>query len=106
MRAKRHKVYNSKAWREVRDYVIKRQHGLCARCKLNPAREVHHIQHLTDINYTDDLVAYNPDNLEALCPACHNEEHFGRGAIREGLRFDEYGNIRETPHILEDSPMG
>jgi hypothetical protein len=33
---------------------------------------------LSEQNFRDPAVAYNFENLEALCLDCHNEEHFNK----------------------------
>ncbi|MDB3820107.1 HNH endonuclease, partial [Clostridioides difficile] len=44
--------YNSKAWKECRQSIIKKYLGLCAECgKLG--EEVHHIKYLTPANIHD-----------------------------------------------------
>ena len=52
---------------------------LCERCLAKglyvPARVVHHKTHLTAENYGDASVMFGFNNLEALCQACHNDEH-------------------------------
>lgn len=66
---------------------------ICERCGA-PAAIVHHVRHLNPHNVNDPDVALNPDNLQALCLACHNAEHFGSGrAWAEGLAFDTEGNL-------------
>ena len=101
-------LYKSKAWEKTRNYIWLKQACLCNRCHravyvdgLTPwlPKEkrlkgiVHHKQYLTDQNYTDDSIAFAEENLEGLCIDCHNREHFGTGATREGLTFDEFGNL-------------
>lgn len=41
-----------------------------------PAYFIHHKEYITDKNYEDDNIFFNIDNLESLCKACHNQEHF------------------------------
>ena len=56
---------------------------------------MHHIEYLDDINIYDLNVSINEDNLEGLCINCHNEEHFKNEILRDGLYFDEFGNLLE-----------
>lgn len=58
--------------------------------KYNPALIVHHKKYVTDLNYNDDNIFFNIDNLENLCKKCHNEEHF---ADKKEYSFDENGDI-------------
>ena len=76
--------YTSKAWQKCRRYVIadilSRDGALyCSRCRkeiMEPNDAVlHHIKPLDDDTVGDPDIAYNPDNLEILCHACHNAEH-------------------------------
>ena len=85
--------YHSTAWRRLSRAYMLSQHYICERCG-KPAEICHHRQHLNAGNVDDAGVALNPDNLEALCLACHNAEHFGSGrAIADGLAFDGSGNV-------------
>lgn len=63
--------YKSSSWRRCRESMLATS-PLCADCLareiLTPALPVHHIQERKD---RPDL-AYEPDNLQALCAACHN----------------------------------
>lgn len=73
--------YSSKAWRECKNEYLKTVNHQCERCRMNglmvPAYIVHHKKHLNQSNYGDPEVALSFNNLEALCLACHNKEHFG-----------------------------
>lgn len=72
-------VYKTAEWEQVRQYVIQRAHGLCEEClrqgRVEAGREVDHIIPLDEINWQDWNVAYNPENLQYLCTACHNAKH-------------------------------
>lgn len=61
---------HSRAWRKVRDMYLN-MHPLCEEClskgKTIQAYLVHHIDR-NELNNSED-------NLEALCDACHEEEH-------------------------------
>ena len=76
MRAKdRSKIYNSKRWKEVRVKAMVRDSCMCGPCKKEGvdtiATEVHHIKELKD---RPDL-AFDLDNLESICHACHMKNH-------------------------------
>lgn len=43
------------------------------------------------MNYEDDKVFYNIDNLESLCLDCHNKEHFSSEEAE--YSFDENGDL-------------
>lgn len=87
------KFYNSKLWRDTSKFIKIQRRGLCEKCG-RVGQEVHHINHLTPFNLNDIDITINPDNLMLLCKGCHNEIH-GRNKVREGLEFDENGNLIE-----------
>ena len=72
-----HKFYHSRAWKNARDFVWTRAHGLCERCaeqgELKPADVVHHKIPLNPVNINDPYISLNADNLIALCNECHTE---------------------------------
>lgn len=73
--------YHTAAWKRIRAVVLMRDGGMCQDCmdrlragygiKPRRATMVHHI-----IPYKErpDL-ALDPDNLRALCWACHEQQH-------------------------------
>ncbi len=71
--------YKSKEWLRCREIVLIRDGYLCQPClrngKLTPANTVHHIKHYED--YPE--LALDEDNLESICPSCHNKEHPEKG---------------------------
>lgn len=81
MRSIPKRFYDTPAWKSCRDAYMKCCGGLCERCKVEgkivPADIVHHKEHLNELNFRDPAVAYNFENLEALCQTCHNKEHGG-----------------------------
>lgn len=87
--------YNSKAWKVCRAAYLA-SHSLCERClkkgEIAPAEIVHHVIHLNKSNVHDPSITLNPDNLEALCMTCHNQEHFAEQTPRR-WSFDEYGEF-------------
>lgn len=104
----RQEFYQTKAWKQIRKNIWLKQSCLCNRCHrpvyVNGISEyipkdkrlkgiVHHKEYLTDINFNDDSIALNEDNLEGLCIDCHNKEHFNTGVTRNDVMFDEEGNL-------------
>ena len=87
--------YKSKAWKRCREGYIKSVYGLCERCQ-RPGWIVHHKVYLTPDNINDPNVSLNWDNLEYLCQDCHNREHHGNYPVRDGLMFDEQGNLMKA----------
>lgn len=92
--------YNSKAWIKTRKGYVDSVGGLCERCKTRgkfvPYKFVHHKTYINEDNINDVSITLDWNNLEALCHTCHNIEHHGDGSIiRDGIMFDENGNMRE-----------
>lgn len=92
MRSIDRKFYEGKTWRDCQKaYMVKANH-LCERCLAKgyyePAVIVHHRVHLTEENYGNAELMYGFDNLEALCLAHHNEEHFGKKRERRWKFID------------------
>jgi predicted kinase len=71
--------YNSRDWQKTREAVLARDNHLCQRCLkqdiLTPANTVHHI---TELEQAPDR-GLDIDNLETICPACHNLVHPNKG---------------------------
>lgn len=84
--------YNSIEWKKCREGYMNSQNYICERCR-GVATVCHHKEHITEANINNPNITLNWDNLEAVCHTCHNQEHFGSSVIREGLLFDEKGNI-------------
>lgn len=84
--------YQSTVWKATRDYIFKRDCGLCKRCGA-PGEIVHHKTYLTPENINDPSIALSEGNLELLCRNCHAIEHEGSQPTDSELRFDEDGNL-------------
>lgn len=74
----RQKIYNRKAWKQCREYVLDKN-PLCVICelekRLTPAVDVDHIKPLFEIFVSGDHVeAYNVENLRGLCKQCHTRK--------------------------------
>lgn len=91
--------YASKQWKQTRASKLASVNGLCERCleqnRIKPASDVHHMILLTPSNVHDPNVTMNHEHLICLCKECHNIEHGNGGALRDGLEFDENGQIVE-----------
>ena len=79
--------YISDEWRSCRLAYLQ-QHPICERCGMS-AHQVHHKTKLTPNNLQDPEITLNPDNLEALCDTCHQQEHHPRR-----WRCDELGRVQ------------
>jgi 5-methylcytosine-specific restriction endonuclease McrA len=85
--------YNSKQWRRLSRAFLLSKNYICERCG-QPADIAHHKQYITARNVIDPNITLNADNLESLCLACHNAEHYGKGgAVAAGFRFTDNGDI-------------
>lgn len=73
------KFYHSKAWSNIREYVFKRDNGLCQSCLKKgdevPGDEVHHKIFLKPTNINDPNITLNEHNLILLCRDCHLKIH-------------------------------
>ncbi|WP_246053938.1 HNH endonuclease signature motif containing protein [Paenibacillus anaericanus] len=71
--------YKTTAWKKCRIVILERDHYLCQPCLkkgiITTANTVHHIKSLED--YPE--LALDEDNLESICPTCHNKEHPEKG---------------------------
>ncbi len=90
--------YNSKRWKQCRAaYIAKRigiDGGMCERCNKEMGYIVHHIKYITPSDINNPDVTLNWNNLEYVCKACHDREHFGND---ERYVFDEQGNAVPIP---------
>lgn len=88
--------YNSKAWKDTREIVLKRDRYRCQSpgCR-RTAEEVHHIKELTEKNVYDIRISLNLNNLTSLCSNCHKritkQMKSKTSVILEEIIFDENG---------------
>ncbi len=97
--------YTSRSWQQCRDAYISSVGGICEECEkrgvVKPGHIVHHIEHITPQNISDPYVTLSWDNLQYVCLECHNKIHYGSDPAREGLTFDERGDlVEEIPHYF------
>lgn len=69
------KLYKTPRWLAVRKLIIARDYGMCQECKrrglTTKGTIIHH-----KVEAREDLsLFWSADNLECICPACHNAEH-------------------------------
>ena len=109
MRSIPEQFYKTKTWQRCRDAYMRYCGGLCERCKeegkIVPADIVHHKEHLSLQNFKDPSVAYNFDNLEALCQDCHNAEHF-QTSVERRWKISNSGCISISPDDSSPCPPG
>lgn len=103
MRSINSSFYNSKDWHNCKNAYLKKVNGLCERCLAKglyePARIVHHKIYLSEDNYGDLELMLGFENLEALCLACHNEEHYKKRNKKRWKFVDGELITRDTPPI-------
>lgn len=79
-RKERQEIYQTTRWRQLRLAKLLAS-PLCEVClqqdKVTPAVDVHHkISFLTAKDYSNKMrLAYDYDNLMAICKTCHAKEH-------------------------------
>lgn len=94
-----YRFYHSKDWERARELALQRDDYLCQHCLkagiATPATMVHHIIELTPSSISDPNIATDTRNLVSLCDLCHKKVHgwARQGSTRQGLRFDEDGNL-------------
>ena len=92
--------YNSKAWKQTRETVLKRDRYMCQHCG-RAAEEVHHKTEITEQNINDTRITLNMSNLISLCSECHKritkEAHRQQEKVLSEIMFDENGYPIETP---------
>lgn len=73
------KLYQSKAWHDLRQALILERGLHCEECgKLVPHPSDligDHVIELTPDNVQDPMIALNPDNVRLICDDCHNRKH-------------------------------
>lgn len=88
------KIYQTVAWRKLRQYYYGKVHGICERCG-EPGDVVHHKIHIDESNVNDPNITMSEDNLELLCHTCHNREHKQvHEPLRDGFSFDANGELQ------------
>ena len=74
-------IYNSREWKELRIAKLRSTNGLCEECMkqgiVTSARCVHHIVPIETAKTKDEMkrLAFDVNNLRALCFACHARIH-------------------------------
>lgn len=88
--------YQSKPWRRLRALKFAQACGLCERCKkkglVRVGKEVHHIVPIEK----DWEKRLDIDNLELLCPDCHNQGHGRESAMQKFNDFWEKLNAEKS----------
>jgi len=96
------RFYHTKAWHDVRQETLTRQHYLCQDClredKITVAKTVHHIIPLRD----DWSKRLDQDNLEVICFEHHNQEHPEKGSgFGNKQHFKKEAKIKKRSDIFK-----
>ncbi len=91
----RFNFYNTQRWRELRQFIINRDGGLCVYCG-GKGDTAHHKIWVNTENFSNPAVVWNPDNLECVCRDCHAKIHADSRVTMPGLIFDHNGNLIEV----------
>ena len=102
MRDERVHFYKTKAWKDCRRNYFK-AHPLCEKClalgMVTPGEIVHHKEHISLDNLTDQSVLTNWENLQTLCRLHHAEAHPEIYKSHKRYRVDELGRVHiKAPH--------
>ncbi|MFY0167308.1 HNH endonuclease [Bacillus anthracis] len=66
--------YNSRLWKDMREFIYRRDHGLCVQCRSNDIIKIGDVvDHIIPIR-VDWSKRLEPSNLQTLCHACHNKK--------------------------------
>lgn len=90
--------YKSTPWKKCRDSYAKCVGYVCERChnrNVNYEKGknfykqfiVHHKIYLTHENINNHNISLNFKNLELVCIACHNREHFSKPVCADGYEL-------------------
>ena len=87
------KIYQTKNWKELRKAYFM-EHPLCEECLKNgiikPTEEIHHKIPISTGNDDNEMktLAFDSDNLMALCEECHHKVHkeLGSGFLKKSKR--------------------
>jgi len=72
-------------WRQLRQVVYCRDHGLCMYCSTAVALHECHIHHVQPLSQGG---TNHPSNLKTVCVRCHKERHPHMKTKAEALRID------------------
>ncbi|MBW3492284.1 HNH endonuclease [Bacillus sp. FDAARGOS_1420] len=66
--------YNSRLWKDMRELMYRRDHGLCVPCRSKDIIQIGDVvDHIIPIR-VDWSKRLEPTNLQTLCHACHNKK--------------------------------
>jgi 5-methylcytosine-specific restriction endonuclease McrA len=113
------RIITGKRWQKLRgSYMLLnaiRNGGFCEQCvkdyfvggpRPRKATEVHHIVPIESATSRQDMeaLAYDENNLIALCSECHHEAHrrLGNGHIKEAIEDDITRRINEIKNGIRE----
>lgn len=88
--------YQSKAWKETRDFILSKHNYMCQKCNERPAEIVHHIIWLNPSNIKNSNITLGEENLMPVCRECHAIIHEGGLSTIDGVKFNEKGELVST----------
>ena len=100
-------LLNSKRWAEVKRQVWVRAGGQCERCKregyVTAGVDCHHIKPVESAKTEEDMrqLAYDANNIELLCVACHIKTHQEMRSHRGSTR-----TMRRTRAMMKAQRVG
>ena len=109
-------IYNSREWKELRIAKLRSTNGLCEECLkqgiVTSARCVHHIVPIETARTKDEMkrLAFDVNNLRALCYACHAHIHKELGSntakivkARAEARQDRWADNLMSKFVINDN---
>lgn len=72
------KFYNSKRWRTLRNQIRTSKRMRCDICcrLIHGKSIVDHVIEINEMNYLDEMITLDENNLQLLCFECHNRKTF------------------------------
>ena len=82
--------YTSARWKHKRDKILRRDGYKCVKCKrYGKSVEAKIVHHIKEADAFPEL-AWEDNNLESVCMACHNRLHPEKGIAASGTRRNHY----------------
>ena len=97
------RLIQSTKWRKLRNTYIQ-EHPICERCGQYLATEVHHIVPLTRFTRNPDKMeemAFDEENLQALCHDCHIKAHIELGKYKYSIQNSKKFHKQEVEEFFK-----
>ena len=98
------KLIQSTRWRKVRNQYLQ-DHPTCERCGMYLATEIHHITPLTRFKNEPEKMermAFDEDNLQALCHDCHIKAHIELGKYIHNIKNSEAYHKEQAEQMIQN----